>query len=198
MRETRAASKLDHPNICSIYEVGEEGGTAFIVMQYLEGETLASRMKRLPLELREVIGLAAQIADALAEAHAHGIIHRDIKPSNIMITPRGQAKVMDFGLAKVEQSGVVADSAAETKSLLTTPGTIIGTVPYMSPEADSASLSKSSSALPKMREVRTARSDSSSWSRPSSFRLVFIALGPDHCLNVGHRYLRGGQGEEVI
>jgi serine/threonine protein kinase/tetratricopeptide (TPR) repeat protein len=134
VREAKAASKLDHQNICSIYEVGEADGNAFIVMQYVEGETLESRIKRQPLELREVISLAAQIADALAEAHAHGIIHRDIKPSNIIITPRGQAKVLDFGLAKVEQGGVVADSAADTKSLLTTPGAIIGTVPYMSPE----------------------------------------------------------------
>src|SRR5437867_9455420 len=131
LREARAAATLDHPNICSIHEVGEEEGRSFIVMQYVEGETLDFRMTRKPIELSESLSIAAQIADALAEAHSHGIIHRDIKPSNIMIAPRGQAKVMDFGLAKVV---VTVKSEAETQSLLTTPGAVVGTVPYMSPE----------------------------------------------------------------
>jgi len=99
VREAKAAAKLDHPNICSIYEVGEAGGQSFIVMQYVEGETLASRAERKPVELPECLDIAVQVADALAEAHSHGIIHRDIKPQNIMISARGQAKVMDFGLA---------------------------------------------------------------------------------------------------
>jgi eukaryotic-like serine/threonine-protein kinase len=132
VREARAAATLDHPNICSIYEVGEADGRSFIAMQYIEGETLEARIKRKPLELKESLALASQIADALAEAHAHGIIHRDIKPANIMITSRGQAKVMDFGLAKVVAGAI--DSEAETQTLLTTPGAILGTVPYMSPE----------------------------------------------------------------
>jgi eukaryotic-like serine/threonine-protein kinase len=132
VREARAAAKLDHPNICSVYEVGEEDGHSFIVMQYLEGETLDTRMTRKPLEMKESLTIASQVADALSEAHSHGIIHRDIKPGNIMITLRGQAKVMDFGLARVIAGAV--ESEAETQSLLTTPGTILGTVPYMSPE----------------------------------------------------------------
>src|SRR6185369_1484965 len=98
--EARAAAKLDHPNICAVYEVGEEDGRQFIVMQYVEGETLDVRALRNPLPLPEILTVASQVADALAEAHAHTIIHRDIKPANIMLTRRGQAKVMDFGLAK--------------------------------------------------------------------------------------------------
>src|SRR5947208_11999390 len=134
VREALAAAKLDHPNICSIYEVGEDDGRSFIVMQHVEGETLDVRMKRKPLDLSESLSLASQLADALAEAHTHGIIHRDIKPSNIIITPRGQAKVMDFGLAKSLSTTGAIDTEAATQSLLTAPGTVIGTVPYMSPE----------------------------------------------------------------
>jgi TolB-like protein/predicted Ser/Thr protein kinase len=132
VREARAAATLDHPNICSIYEVGEADGRGFIAMQYIEGEMLDARIKSKPLELKESLAIAAQIADALAEAHSNGIIHRDIKPANIMITSRGQAKVMDFGLARVIAGEVQGE--AETQSLLTTPGTIMGTMPYMSPE----------------------------------------------------------------
>src|SRR5437773_10534750 len=134
VREAQAAAKLDHPNICAIHEVGEEDGRRFIAMQYIEGETLDARIKSKPLELKESLSLAAQIADALSEAHSHGIIHRDIKPGNIMITSRGQAKVMDFGLAKLIQSSEAVQSEAETEALLSEPGAIIGTVPYMSPE----------------------------------------------------------------
>jgi len=134
IREARAAAKLDHPNICSIYEVAEEEGQSFIVMQYIEGETLASRIQGKPIELKDVLGMAAQAADALEGAHSRGIIHRDIKPANIMISARGQVKVMDFGVAKVIREGVSGESKAETCSLLTEPGTIVGTVPYMSPE----------------------------------------------------------------
>src|SRR3989449_8817494 len=134
VREAQAAAKLDHPNICAIYEVGEEDGRSFIVMQYVEGETVDIRMKRKPLDLSESLSIATQVADALAEAHAHGIIHRDIKPSNIIIMPRGQVKVMDFGLAKVVQQTEAVESEAETEPWISTPGAIMGTVPYMSPE----------------------------------------------------------------
>src|SRR3989441_2330120 len=134
VREAQAAAKLDHPNICAIYEVGEEVGRSFIAMQYVEGETLDARMKRKPLDLAESLAISAQVADALAEAHAHGIIHRDIKPSNIIIAARGQAKVMDFGLAKVEQESGRIGTEAETQTMLTAPNMILGTVPYMSPE----------------------------------------------------------------
>src|SRR4030095_3772734 len=132
LREAQAAATLDHPNICSIHEIGEESGTSFIVMQYIEGETLAKRMSRKPVELTEAFEIAVQIADALAEAHSRGIIHRDIKPLNIMLSARGQAKVLDFGLSKtIEERGYI-DSIAPT--LLSEPGMMIGTVPYMSPE----------------------------------------------------------------
>jgi len=132
LREARAAATLDHPNICAVHEIAEENGRSFIVMQYVAGKTLDARMEQKRLEFSEALSFGFQIADALAEAHARGIVHRDIKPSNIMITPRGQPKVMDFGLAKLLSETV--ESEADTKSLLTTPGTVIGTVPYMSPE----------------------------------------------------------------
>lgn len=134
VREAQAAAKLDHPNICSIYEVSEEGGTGFIVMQYVDGDTLASRLHLGRIELRDALNIAAQTADALAEAHSRGIIHRDIKPQNIMITSRGQVKVMDFGLAKAVAGPAAFESEAQTASMLTEPGMIVGTVPYMSPE----------------------------------------------------------------
>jgi serine/threonine protein kinase len=132
LREARAAAKLDHPNICAIHEVGEEDDQTFIVMQYVEGETLDDRTRRQPLNPAESLLVITQVADALAEAHAHGVIHRDIKPSNIIINPRGQAKVMDFGLAKVVTESVATE--AETMTLVTSPGTILGTMAYMSPE----------------------------------------------------------------
>jgi serine/threonine-protein kinase len=133
VREAQAAAKLDHSNICSIHEVGEDAGRDFIVMQYVEGETLARRVQHKPLELHESLDIAVQVADALTEAHSHGIIHRDIKPANIMLTPRGQVKVMDFGLAKLVGQQTTG-SQDLTQGILTEPGTIVGTVPYMSPE----------------------------------------------------------------
>src|SRR5262252_944345 len=134
IREARAAAQLDHPNICSVYEVSEEDGRSFIVMQYIDGETLARRISREPIEPRAALDIAIQVVDALAEAHSHGIVHRDIKPQNIMLTSRGQAKVMDFGLARLirQRSGI--ETEAETESLLSEPGMVLGTVPYMSPE----------------------------------------------------------------
>jgi len=139
LREAQIAAKLDHPNICTVHEVADENGRSFIVMQYVEGETLDARMKRKPLSISESVDTAAAIADALTEAHNRGIIHRDIKPANIMITMRNQVKVMDFGLARLSQpfglgSNLEIDAEASTQVLLTTPGTIVGTVPYMSPE----------------------------------------------------------------
>ncbi len=134
LREARAAATLDHPNICAVHEVAEEESRSFIVMQYVDGETLEVRMGKQRLDLATSVAIAVHVADALAEAHAHGIIHRDIKPANIMITSRGQPKVMDFGLAKTLEPIETTNPEAVTKSLLTTPGMIVGTVPYMSPE----------------------------------------------------------------
>jgi len=132
LREAKTAATLDHPNICAIYEVGQQGDTSFIVLQYVEGETLAARIKRHLPDVLEALAIAVQVADALNEAHAHGIIHRDIKPENIMLTARNQVKVLDFGLAKV-----MTDSSmigADTASMLSVPGMLVGTLPYMSPE----------------------------------------------------------------
>ncbi|MFY9571506.1 MAG: serine/threonine-protein kinase, partial [Blastocatellia bacterium] len=134
IREAQAAATLDHPNICSIYEVGECEGGNFIAMQFVEGETIAERKRRKPLDLQECLRVAIQVADALAEAHSHGIIHRDLKPQNIMINARGHVKLLDFGLAKIIQMGQSLESKAATETLLSEPGMIIGTVPYMSPE----------------------------------------------------------------
>ena len=113
LREARAAATLDHPHICSVYEVGEADGRQYIAMQYVEGEALDARLRRSPLDLHEILASAVQIVDALSEAHAHGILHRDIKPANIMVTTRGDAKVMDFGLAK--QDPADAASTEERK-----------------------------------------------------------------------------------
>jgi len=134
IREAQAIANLEHQNICAIYEVGEADGHNFIVMQYVEGETLHNFLQERAPDVPTVLALAVQIADALAEAHSRGIIHRDLKPQNIMITARQQAKVMDFGLAKVTEGEEMVDSEARTQSLLTTPGALIGTIPYMSPE----------------------------------------------------------------
>ena len=133
LREARAAATLDHPNICSIYEVNDAGDSPFIVMQYVEGKTLFTKLQEAPLPPEEVIEVGIQMAEALAEAHERGVIHRDIKPQNVIITPRGQAKVLDFGLARIAQPAEV-DAEAKTDTQLTGEGYIVGTVAYMSPE----------------------------------------------------------------
>jgi serine/threonine protein kinase len=134
VREARAAATLNHPHICAIYEIGRHEGRPFIVMELIKGRTLRQVLDDGRVPIDELLALALQIADALDAAHAAGLVHRDIKPSNIVVTDRGQAKILDFGLAKAPPPAPDASTAAGAPGDLTAIGALVGTVPYMSPE----------------------------------------------------------------
>ena len=133
-REAKSASRLEHPHICRVYNFGQDGERSFLVLEYLEGETLAARIEREKLSIAEILRLGAELAEALDHAHSHGLVHRDLKPSNVMLTKSG-AKILDFGVAKRSDASQVASlPEGDGTGTLTREGAVIGTLPYMAPE----------------------------------------------------------------
>ncbi|MGH9555267.1 MAG: serine/threonine-protein kinase [Terriglobales bacterium] len=134
LREARTASRLNHPHICTIHEVGEADGQAYIAMELVEGQPLSVKLLGGPLSAAEVLRLGLQLAEALAHAHVRNIVHRDLKSANVVITPESRAKVLDFGLAKRMSEGAAGDGATQSQISLTQPGSVVGTLAYLAPE----------------------------------------------------------------
>src|SRR5262249_26279723 len=132
--EAKAASALNHPNVATVHDIGEADGISFMAMEYVEGQTLSEKIRGRPIPPSEIVNIAAQVAGAVDAAHSKGITHRDIKSANLMITPQGNVKVLDFGLAKIAPSATQSPDSAPTRSSGTLTGTVLGTVDYMSPE----------------------------------------------------------------
>jgi len=134
VREARTASRLNHPHICTIHEVGESDGQAYIAMELVEGRTLSALLQERALTTAEILRIGQQVADAVAHAHQHGVLHRELKSANIILTPEGRAKVLDFGLAKRMIAELADDAPTQTMDSLTAPGAVVGTLAYMAPE----------------------------------------------------------------
>lgn len=173
-REAKAIAALTHPHICTLYDVGHDAGTDYLVMEYLEGETLAARLSRGPLTLNDALTVGIQIAEALGNAHRAGIVHRDLKPGNVIVHRDGTAKVLDFGLARL--TGPPAESSVEatTRQTQTVPGTIMGTPNYMSPEQVRGEIADARSDLSRHRSLRKrCRSTTVRWEQRGRHRVEY-------------------------